>query len=146
MFACEKQEEHFYVYTTKDTFTEKIKFTPNYTANLPNFENFFNNYTCPELFHKLLSKVIARSILKDTVDASTCASQLRFIFNNFKQHSPLPSGPFNVNACPGNSFCVFNLPLGELFLAICERGHGHCHMMFQEYILYINPFTTSGHL
>lgn len=64
MFVCKKQEEYFYVYTTKET-------------NLPKFEHFFNNYIRPELFtNKILSKIIARSILKDivTVDASTCAS------------------------------------------------------------------------
>lgn len=37
MFVCEKQEEYFYVYTTKDTFTEKIKFNLNYKKNLPKF-------------------------------------------------------------------------------------------------------------
>ena len=49
--------------------------THSQRANLPKFEHFFNNYICPELFtNKILSKVIARSILKDLVDASTCAS------------------------------------------------------------------------
>lgn len=52
-------------------------FTLQRTANLPKFEHFFNNYIRPELFtNKILSKIIARSILKDivTVDASTCTS------------------------------------------------------------------------
>lgn len=75
MFVCEKQEEYFYVYTTKDAFTEKINFNPNYTKNVKKFEHFFNNYICPELFtEKILSEVIARSILKDIVNASTCSS------------------------------------------------------------------------
>ena len=75
MFVCEKQEEYIYVNTTKDAFTEKITFNPNYKKNVKKFEHFFNNYICPELFtKKKLSKVIARSILKDIVDASTCSS------------------------------------------------------------------------
>lgn len=52
-------------------------FTLQRTANLPKFEHFFSNYIRPELFtNKILSKIIARSILKDivTVDASTCTS------------------------------------------------------------------------
>ena len=49
---CEKEEEYFYVYTTKDTFTEKITLDPNYKENLAKFEHFFNNYICPELFEK----------------------------------------------------------------------------------------------
>ena len=66
MFVCEKQEEYFYVYKTKDRFTEKIKFNLSYTTNLPKYEHFFNDYICPELFtNKTLSKVIARSILKE---------------------------------------------------------------------------------
>ena len=75
MFVCEKQEEYFYVYTTKDTFTENISFNQNYTTNLAKFEHFFGSYICPELFtKKILSKRIVRSILKDIIDASTCAS------------------------------------------------------------------------
>lgn len=57
MFVCEKREEYFYVYSKKDTFTEKIIFNPNYKNNLEKFEHFFTNYICPELFRKrLLSK------------------------------------------------------------------------------------------
>ena len=72
---CEKEEEYFYVYTTKDTFTEKITLDPNYKENLAKCEHFFNNYICQELFkNRILSKVIVKSILKDTVNASTSAS------------------------------------------------------------------------
>ena len=75
MFVCETKEEYFYLYTTKDTFTEKINFNFNYSGNVAKFEHFFNNYICPELFtKKMLSKMIVKSILKDIIDASTCAS------------------------------------------------------------------------
>ena len=59
----------------KDTFTEKIDFNLNCTTNVTIFEHFFNNYICPELFtKKIMPKVIARSVLKDIVDASTRTS------------------------------------------------------------------------
>ena len=50
MFVCETKEEYFYLYTTKNTFTEKINFNFNYSGNVEKCEHFFNNYICPELF------------------------------------------------------------------------------------------------
>ena len=45
MFVCETKEEYFiYLYTTKDTFTENIKFNFNYSANVAKFEHFFDNH------------------------------------------------------------------------------------------------------
>ena len=71
-----KNNKSTFMYTLqKDTFTEKIDFNLNYTTNVAIFEHFFNNYICPELFtKKIMPKVIARSVLKDIVDASTCTS------------------------------------------------------------------------
>ena len=53
---------------------KKRTFLPT-KENLAKFEHFFNNYICPELFEKrILSKVIVRSIFRDIINASTCAS------------------------------------------------------------------------
>lgn len=72
MLVCQKQEDFFYVYTTKDSFTEKISFNPEYMNNLAKFEHFFDNYICPELFsHSILAKVIVKSIVNDIFNMST---------------------------------------------------------------------------
>ena len=86
IFVCEKQEECFYVYTTKDTFTERITFKPNYAVNEPKFEHFFSNYICPELFtNKILSKIIARSILK-VVLRPNCDQKIILFFFGFQNY------------------------------------------------------------
>lgn len=43
---------YIYVYTTKDTFLEKITCNLNYKENMAKFEHIFNNYTCPEISKK----------------------------------------------------------------------------------------------